>query len=112
MRVRFLAFLFSVFSLYAVAGPSDGDSCIIPKLEPGVPANVRLEYIDKKFCGVALIDGHYQKLTDITSWQEESRVTCENAFACHKIIKYYSAYSEEQEPYIINFSGPKTRKGA
>ena len=110
--MRFSAFLFAAFSINAFAGANGGDYCPIPKLEPGVPANVRLEYIDKTFCGVALIGGRYQKLSEVTDWQEESAVTCQSASVCHKTIKYYSAKGEEKEPYVINFSGPKTRKGA
>lgn len=102
------AIFFAVLSLNAIAG-TDGDYCTIPKLEPGIPAEVSLEYIDKTFCGFALIGGHYQKLDDIIRREEISEVSCDSASACHKTIKYFSKSDVDQEPYIIIFSGPKTR---
>ena len=106
MRTKLTAILFSVFASTLVSASDNGDYCSIPKLEPGVPANVRLKYIDKGYCGIALIGGRYQKLSEITSRQEESRVTCDNETLCHKTVRYYLK-DNDQSPYIIQFSGPK-----
>ena len=81
------------------------DSCPIPKLEPGVPANVRLKHIGKRYCGIALVNGKYQKLSEISMRTEESPIACDSDLACHKTIKYY--LDERSAPYIIQFNGPK-----
>ena len=112
MRVTIIAFYLACVSLTALASGQDGGFCVIPKLVPGVPAQVSLEYIDKPFCGVALIDGHYQKLADITVRQEESDVTCTSSSSCRKTVHYFSRNEAQKDPYVIIFSGPKSQAGA
>ena len=45
---------------------AEGDYCVIPKLEKGKPTIVDVPYIDKPFCGMAMIDRHYVRLSEFT----------------------------------------------
>lgn len=110
VRTKLVILALSALSSALVVASENSDSCPIPKLEPGVPANVHLKHIDKNYCGIALIGGRYQKLSEITRRQEESRVTCDSESVCHKTIKYYLG-DDDKTPYIIEFSGPR-RLGA
>ena len=73
--------------------------------------HVPVEHIDSPFCGVALVDGRYQKIADVSGRQEESPVTCEEAGRCHKTVKYYPRNNAHPEPYIIIFTGPAVSAG-
>ncbi len=89
----------------AIAG--EGDYCAIPKLVQGVPTVVDVPYIDKPFCGMALIDRHYVRLSEITKSQDETPVSCSAEGACTKTTRYYTDEMRESQPYIIIFQGPK-----
>jgi len=110
VRIKHVVFVFLLAPSAAIPG-HDGAFCTIPKLLPGVPAHVPVEHIDSPFCGVALVDGRYQKIADVSGRQEESPVTCEEAGRCHKTVKYYPRNNAHPEPYIIIFTGPAISSG-
>lgn len=91
-----------VWPTFAFAG-QDGSYCTIPKLLPGVPAHVTVENIKNPFCGVALIEGRYQKLADITERKDEGLLTCSDHGKCQKTVKYFQR-NAHQEPFIIIFT--------
>ena len=105
MRTQLTILLLALCVPMVATSMESEDSCPIPKLEPGVPANVRLKHIGKRYCGIALVNGKYQKLSEISIRTEESPIACDNDWACHKTIKYY--LDDSSAPYIINFNGPK-----
>ena len=51
----------------AHANNENGEYCAIPKLEQGVATTVEVPYIDKPFCGTALIDKHYVRMAEFLS---------------------------------------------
>lgn len=91
---------------------AEGDYCVIPKLEQGKPTIVDVPYIDKPFCGMALIDRHYVRLSEFTKAHEETPVSCATDASCTKTSRYYLDEKRETEPYIIIFQGPKQPKSA
>ena len=86
------------------------DYCVIPKLEQGKPTIVDVADIDKPFCGMALIDRHYVRLSEFTKAHEETPVSCTTDASCTKTSRYYLDEGRETAPYIIIFQGPKQPK--
>ncbi len=91
---------------------AEGDYCVIPKLVQGKPTIVDVPYIDKPFCGMALIDRHYVRLSEFTKSHDETPVSCTTDASCTKTSRYYLDEKRETEPYIIIFQGPKQPKSA
>lgn len=110
MRVK-TATLLLVGALPFLAAAAEGDYCVIPKLVQGKPTLVDVPYIDKPFCGMALIDRHYVRLSEITKVHEET-VSCTAEGSCTKTSRYYLDEDRQTEPYIIIFQGPKQPKSA
>jgi hypothetical protein len=108
MRVTIVGALLGALPLLSIA--AEGDYCAIPKLEQGKPTVVEVPYIDKPFCGTALIDRHYVHLTEFTKVHEETPVSCSSDALCTKTFRYYLDEKRETEPYIIIFQGPKQPK--
>lgn len=111
VRVALQLLALAMVSINAFA-TQEGSFCAIPRLTPGVPVEVHLEYIEKPFCGMALIDGRYQKLSDITGKRDEGEVACKTPALCSKVVRYYPRNADRQEPYVIIFTGPKTPIGS
>lgn len=82
----------------------NGDFCQIARLEAGATAEVNLPYIDKQYCGAALIDGKYVRLSDITDHMIEGPVSCTDNARCSKTNRYITKSGVE---YVIVFKGPK-----
>jgi hypothetical protein len=99
-------------ALPTLASAEDGEYCVIPKLVLGVPTTVEVPYIDKPFCGMALIDSHYVRLSEISKATEEGLVSCASDASCIKTLRYYRDEAKSTEPYIIIFQGPRHRKSA
>ena len=81
-----------------------GDFCQIARLDADAPAEVNLPYIDKQYCGAALIDGKYVRLADITDRMTEGPVSCTDNAHCSKTNRYITKGGIE---YVIVFKGPK-----
>ena len=71
--MRFLVFL--LLSLPAVVSAADGEHCFIPKVEQGVPTIMAVDYIEKPFCGVVLLDYLYVRLSEVTKSTDEGPIT-------------------------------------
>ena len=89
----------------------EGEYCAIPRLVAGVPELVQVPSIDKEFCGVALINNKFVKLSDITGRVESEDPICsEGSGACKRTIRYFQK-DASAPPYIIILSGPKNKNG-
>ena len=108
---RFIGACAALLPIVVLAG-QEGRFCTIPKLVPGIPAYVSMESINEPFCGVALIDGHYKRLSEIISRQIEGPIQCVSSSSCQKTVQYFSRVDDQAAPYIIIFSGPRTSPGA
>lgn len=64
--MRLLAFL--LLSLPAAVSAADGEHCFIPKVEQGVATITKVDYIEKPFCGVVLLNNRYVRLSEIAQW--------------------------------------------
>lgn len=107
MRVNTVALIAWAFPLLVIA--DGGEYCVIPKLTPGMPTTVPLEYIEKPFCGVALIDHHYVRLDDVIKAKDEGAIECAPNSTCTKTNRYYQDEQRTTPPYIIIFKGPKRK---
>lgn len=79
--------------------------CVIPRLVAGVPADVAVPYIDKPFCGAAIIDNKYVRLDDVAPRKQEGAVECSDTGDCLKTNRYFARDTNAE--YIIIFHGPK-----
>ena len=95
-----------------LAALADGEYCVIPKLTPGVPTRVDLEYIGKSFCGMAIVDRKYVRLDEITKEKIEGATECRSDNQCQRTTKYFTDESRATAPFIIIFQGPKQQRDA
>ena len=86
--------------------------CVIPKLTPGVPTRVDLEYIGKQFCGMAIVDKKYVRLDEIVKETVEGATECSGDQMCRRTTRYYTDDARAAAPFIIIFQGPKQRRDA
>ena len=110
VRVRFLVFL--LLSLPAVVSAADGEHCFIPKVEQGVPTIMAVDYIEKPFCGVVLLNNRYVRLSEIAKATDEGPISCESSSSCSRTTKYWLDAERATEPYILVFHGPKNRRSS
>ena len=108
---RFLAGCVLAAPFLCFAG-QDGRYCTIPTLFPGIPVRVSVDNINEPFCGTALIDGHFRKLSEITSRQVQGPILCVNTSSCQRTVQYFPLGDSRQAPYVIIFSGPNSAAGA
>lgn len=111
MRVK-AAICLMLAAVPLLASAEDGDYCVIPKLVQGIPTLVDVPDIDKPFCGMALIESHYVRLSEISKAKDEGLVACTSKESCTKTLRYYLDDAKSSEPYIIIFQGPRHRKSA
>lgn len=86
--------------------------CIIPKLEAGVATTVEVPYIDMPFCGTAVIDKRYVRVSDIAKATDEEEANCVSDNFCTKVLRIYRDQEKATSPYILIFHGPKNRSDA
>ena len=108
--MRLLALL--LLSLPAVVSAADGEHCFIPKVEQGVPTIVAVDYIEKPFCGVVLLNNTYVRLSEIAKATDEGPISCESSSSCSRTTKYWLDAERATEPYILVFHGPKNRRSS
>ena len=108
--MRILPFL--LLSLPAVVSAADGEHCFIPKVEQGVPTIMAVDYIEKPFCGVVLLDNRYVRLSEVTKSTDEGPITCESSTACSRTTRYFVDAERATNPYILVFHGPKNRRSS
>lgn len=106
MRIT-VAFLFSSLSLFAHAGADAVGYCTIPRLEPGVPTMVEVPYIEKPFCGTAIINQQYVRMESFAKVTESSELRCSSDDLCTRVIRYFRDEAKATPPYILIFRGPK-----
>lgn len=99
-------------SMPILASAADGEYCVMPRLQAGVPATVEVEYIDKPFCGIAMIENRYVRLDEVAKSKEIGNVRCSSAESCTRTNRYYTDEKPASAPYIIIFHGPKNRRDA
>lgn len=73
----------------------------------GQATTVDVPYIDKPFCGVAMIDHRYVRLNEIAKAKDEEPATCVSDIHCTRTSRYYLDEDRLTEPFIIIFQGPK-----
>ena len=113
MRVRFIAALWlSSLASLANAKNDAGDYCVIPKLVQGEATTVEVPYIDKPFCGTAMIDKHYVRMSEFAKATEEGEPQCSSDSFCTKVLRFYQDEAKASKPYILIFFGPRHRKSA
>ena len=110
MRVRFLAFL--ILSLSTVVSAADGEHCFIPKVVQGVATIMAVDYIEKPFCGVVLLNNTYVRLSEIAKATDESPIQCVSSSSCSRTAKYFLDAERTTEPYILIFRGPMKHRSA
>ena len=103
--MRFLAFL--ILSLSTVVSAADGEHCFIPKVVQGVATIMAVDYIEKPFCGVVLLDNRYVRLSEVTKSTDEGPITCESSTACSRTTRYFLDAERATKPYILVFQGPR-----
>ena len=108
--MRLLALL--LLSLPAVVSAADGEHCFIPKVEQGVPTIVAVDYIEKPFCGVVLLNNLYVRLSEIAKATDEGPISCESNLSCSRTTRYFVDAERATDPYILIFHGPKKRRSA
>lgn len=113
MRVTAIAAL-ALFTLPVIASANNdaGEYCVIPKLVQGEATTVEVPYIDKPFCGTAMIDKHYVRMEDFAKASEESEPQCSSESFCTKVLRFYRDEAKATKPYILIFFGPRHRKSA
>lgn len=111
MQVTKIVLLLSFLSAFGIAYSEEADFCAIPRLVAGVPEVVQLPSIDKEFCGMALINNKFVKLADITERIEADEASCSTVSgSCKRMVRYFQK-DASAPPYIIIFTGPKTKQG-
>ena len=103
--MRLLALL--LLSLPAVVSAADGEHCFIPKVEQGVPTIVAVDYIEKPFCGVVLLNNLYVRLSEIAKATDEGPISCESNLSCSRTTRYFLDAERATKPYILVFQGPR-----
>ena len=113
MRVTVLAALgLAALSSLANANNDTGEYCVIPKLVQGEATTVEVPYIDKPFCGTAMIDKHYVRMSEFAKATEESEPQCSSESFCTKVLRFYQDEAKATKPFILIFFGPQHRKSA
>ncbi len=97
---------------FAHANNENGEYCAIPKLEQGVATTVEVPYIDKPFCGTALIDKHYVRMAEFAKATDEGEPQCSSESFCTRVFRFYRDKEKTTTPYILIFHGPRHRKSA
>ncbi len=98
-----------LLSLPAVVSAADGEHCFIPKVEQGVPTIMAVDYIEKPFCGVVLLNNRYVRLSEIAKATEEGPISCESNSSCSRTTRYFVDAERATAPYVLIFRGPKKR---
>lgn len=113
MRVTAIAAL-ALLTLPAIASANNdaGDYCVIPKLVQGEATTIEVPYIDKPFCGTAMIDKRYVRMSEFAKASEESEPQCSSEAFCTKVLRFYQDEAKATQPYILIFFGPRHRKSA
>ena len=108
--MRFLAFL--ILSLSTVVSAADGEHCFIPKVVQGVATIMAVDYIEKPFCGVVLLNNLYVRLSEIAKATDEGPISCESNLSCSRTTRYFVDAERATNPYILVFHGPKNRRSS
>ena len=82
----------------------EGDYCHIPKLVQGEPTVLEVPSIDTHFCGVAIIDNKYVRLSEVMKAVTET-TSC-NSGMCARMEMYYEDEARRGVPYILIFQAP------
>ena len=113
MRVGAItALLLVALPILASANNEAGEYCVIPKLVQGEATTVEVPYIDKPFCGMAMIDKNYVRMEEFAKVTEESEPQCSSESFCTKVLRFYQDEAKSSKPYILIFFGPRHRKSA
>ena len=111
MRVRSgIAFLLAALPALASASSESGDYCVIPKLTLGVPTTIEVSYIEKPFCGMAMIEKRYVRMSELSKAVEEGTPECSSETFCTKTMRFYLDEAKATTPYILIFHGPRHRR--
>lgn len=113
MRVSDIAVLvLAALPVLASANNDSGEYCVIPKLVQGEATTLEVPYIDKPFCGTAMIDKHYVRMSEFAKATEESEPQCSSESFCTRVLRFYQDEAKTTKPYILIFFGPRHRKPA
>lgn len=113
MRITAVAaFALVCIPAISLANTESGEFCAIPKLVQGEATTVEVPYIDKPFCGTAMIDKHYVRMSEFAKVTEESEPQCSTDAFCTKVLRFYQDEAKSSKPYILIFFGPRHRKSA
>ena len=83
----------------------EGDFCVIPKLQAGIPAEIPVPYIDKPYCGMAIIGQKYVRLSEVAELKEQGTPVCTASGDCTKTYLYVG--KDRGDTYTLIFKGPK-----
>lgn len=110
MRIIVLGCLLASLLSSALAQTDESEFCAIPQLEPGVATSIEVPYIDKPFCGMALIGKRYVQMTEFAKAVEESETQCASDSFCTRVLRFFRDSEKATDPYILIFHGPRHEK--
>lgn len=88
-------------------GEDLGEFCAIPKLQRGVVTTVDVPYIEKPFCGTALIDHHYVRMESFAKVTEVEEPRCLSDDVCTRVYRFYTDEAKTTAPYTLVVRGPR-----